>query len=82
MSVANLNIPISEFMDLKKKLAELQAKIEFSDEKNCDLNKIFQINSKKMSPNKSNVRVKQFYLQPCLCWEEMKERFCSLCFTP
>ena len=28
-----MNIPIREFMDLKEKLAELQARIEFNDEK-------------------------------------------------
>ena len=39
MFVANVNIPISEFMDLKKKLAELQAEIELNHE----------INEKRMS---------------------------------
>ena len=33
-----MNIPISEFMDLKEKLAVLQAKIEFNDEKICGIN--------------------------------------------
>ena len=43
MFVANVNIPISEFMDLKKKLAELQAEIELNHEI------IRGINEKRMS---------------------------------
>ena len=60
MSVANLNIPISEFVDLKKKLAELQAKIEFNYAKIQHIN----VTSFSSIPNYSNVRlISKMYLE-------------------